>query len=307
MYDNHFPVLLNEVVEMFATNINGTYIDCTLGFGGHSSAILNKINKDGFLIGLDLDSHALNKAKEKLEKIKNKRFSLHHSSYREFPKILSELGIEKVDGFLFDLGISSYQIDSEHRGFSYMRPGPLDMRFNPKKGVTAKELLKSIDEKELVEIIQTYAEIGNAKKISKMIILYRKQKKMNTTEDLKESIYKALNGCSNKIFSRVFQAIRIAVNNEIINLKKTLEIVPQYLNQGGKIAVISFHSIEDRIVKHFFKNNIIVDEKNYYQSKEVKLHRSFNNLTKKPIVAQKDELRINKRSKSAKLRIVELL
>jgi 16S rRNA (cytosine1402-N4)-methyltransferase len=259
------------------------------------------------LIGLDLDSHALNKAKEKLHRIDNKRFSLHHSSYKEFPKILSELGIEKVDGFLFDLGISSYQIDSEHRGFSYMQSSPLDMRFNSQSGITAKKFLNAVKEKELIKIIQTYAEIGHARKISKMIILYRNKKKMNTTEDLKKSIYEALDGCSNKIFSRVFQAIRIAVNNEIRTFKRTLEIVPQYLNQGGRVAVISFHSIEDRITKHFFKNSVMIDEENYYKSKKINDKKKFNVLTKKPIIANKDELLVNRRSRSAKLRVAELL
>ena len=307
MYDNHFPVLLNEVVEGLVTNASGIYIDCTLGFGGHSGAILNKLDEKGFLIGLDLDSHALNKAKEKLYKINDKNFSLHHSSYKEFPKILSELGIEKVDGFLFDLGISSYQIDSEHRGFSYMKSSSLDMRFNSDKGMTAKDFLGSVKERDLTEIIQTYAEVGHAKKISKMIILYRDNKKMNTTEDLKKSIHEALNGCSNKILSRIFQAIRIVVNNEIDTFKETLEIVPQYLNKGGKIAIISFHSIEDRIAKHFLKNNIIVDERDYYKSKKTNFSSSFNVLTKKPIIAKRHELAINRRSKSAKLRIAELV
>ena len=306
MDSNHFPVLSNEVIEMLVTNLEGIYVDCTLGFGGHSSAILKKINSKGFLIGLDLDSHALNKAKEKLQRIKNKHFSLHHCSYIEFPRILSELSIEKVDGFLFDVGISSYHIDSEHRGFSYLKSGPLDMRFNPNQGRTAKELLSSIEEKELIKIIQIYAEVSHARKIAQRIILKRNEKKMNTTEDLKNAIFYSLNGCNNKIISRVFQAIRIAVNNEINIFKETLEIVPQYLNQGGKIAIISFHSIEDRIVKHFFKDNIITDEMNYYDPKILKHDYKFNVLTKKPIQATKKELTINKRSTRAKLRLAEL-
>ena len=303
----HFPVLLNEVIKSFALKKDGIYIDCTLGFAGHSSEILKKITKKGFLIGLDLDSYALDKAKEKLQKGKNKNFSLHHSSYKEFPKILSELGIEKVDGFLFDLGISSHQIDSEHRGFSYMKSNDLDMRFNSNSSLTAKDFLKSVSEQELIELIQIYAELGNAKKIAKKIIQMRDNNKMNTTIDLKNAIFQALDGCSNKIISRVFQAIRIAVNDEINTLKKTLEIVPRYLKKGGRVAIISFHSIEDRIAKHFLKNNLIMNEKNYYEPKSLGENFKFNLITKKPLIPTDKEIKINSRSRSAKLRVAELL
>ena len=303
----HFPVLLNEVIKSFALKKDGIYIDCTLGFAGHSSEILKKITKKGFLIGLDLDPYALNKAKEKLQKEKNKNFSLHHSSYKEFPKILSELGIEKVDGFLFDLGISSHQIDSEHRGFSYMKSNDLDMRFNSNSSLTAKDFLKSVSEQELIELIQIYAELGNAKKIAKKIIQMRDNNKMNTTIDLKNAIFQALDGCSNKIISRVFQAIRIAVNDEINTLKKTLEIVPRYLKKGGRVAIISFHSIEDRIAKHFLKNNLIMNEKNYYEPKSLGENFKFNLITKKPLIPTDKEIKINSRSRSAKLRVAELL
>ena len=307
MKKNHFPVLSNEVIEMFVTNLEGVYVDCTLGFGGHSNAILNKINDKGFLIGLDLDPYALDKAKEKLQKTKSKCFSLYHSSYKEFPKVLSELGIEKVDGFLFDLGISSYQIDSEHRGFSYINSGPLDMRFNPNHGITAKKFLEAVKEKDLIRIMQIYAEVSHAKKIARRIIQKRNERKMNTTEDLKNAIFYSLNGCNNKIVGRVFQAIRIAVNDEINTFKNTLELIPQYLNKGGKIAVISFHSMEDRIVKHFFKNNVIIDEEDYHNPKSLGNDFKFNILTKKPVQATKKELMANSRSKSAKFRLAELL
>ena len=307
MYSDHFPVLLNEVVEMLVTDLEGTYIDCTLGFGGHSSAILKKINKKGFLIGLDLDPYALNKSREKLQEINDKRFSLHHCSYIEFPKILSELGVEKVDGFLFDLGISSYQIDSEHRGFSYMKSGPLDMRFNPEDGITAKEFLNRVNEKELTTILQIYAEVGHAKKIAKAIIKKRDNGSMETTEDLKNAIFNSLNGCTKKIIGQVFQAIRISVNREIETFKNSLRTVPRYLKKGGRVAIISFHSIEDRIAKHFLKNNMMVNENDYYDYEKIEYEFEFNTLTKKPIKAQKEELLMNRRSSSAKLRVAELI
>ena len=303
---HHFPVLVDEVIENLAIKKNGIYIDCTLGFAGHSSEILKKINEKGFLIGFDLDPYALKKAKEKLQYVKNKKFSLYHKSYCEFPETLYELGIKKVDGFLFDLGISSHQIDSEHRGFSYARKSKLDMRFNPENQLDAKEYLYNINEKELILLIQTYAEISHAKKVAKKIIDMTEQNKMETTEDLKKAIYDSLGGCNNKILSRVFQSIRIGVNDEINNFKKTLKLAPQFLKKGGRIAVISFHSIEDRIVKHFFKKNILMNEYDYFKPELNCSDYSFKIITKKPIVASKKEILANSRSKSAKLRIAEL-
>ena len=304
---NHFPVLLDEVIEKLVTDLDGVYVDCTLGFGGHSNAILEKITKHGFLIGLDLDPYALNKAKEKLKKTGNKRFSVHHASYEKFPETLSRLGIDKVNGFLFDLGISSYQIDSEHRGFSYMKEGPLDMRFNPKGGKTAKDVLSEISEKELINILQTYAEISQSGKIAKKIIHERNRKNMNTTSDLKQAILIATNqNCSNKVLSRIFQAIRITVNDEIQTFKNTLLQTPNYLVKGGRICVISFHSIEDRIVKHFFKNSTLINQHDYYDRKKIQTTKTINSLTKKPIIASKKEILSNTKSRSAKLRVAEL-
>ena len=305
--NHHFPVLLDEVIETLVTDIDGVYVDCTLGFGGHSSEILKKISKHGFLIGLDLDPLALNKAKEKLEETGRKEFSVHHASYQEFPEILSKLGIDKVNGFLFDLGISSYQIDSEHRGFSYMKEGPLDMRFNPQGEKTAKDVLLKISETDLIDILQTYAEIGKAGKIAKQIIHERNRKNMNTTSDLKQAIFKASGDtCSNKILSRIFQAIRIIVNDEIKSFKNTLFNTPNYLIKGGRVSVVSFHSIEDRIVKHFFKDATMINEHNYHDREKKINTNTLNPITKKPIIASKNEISSNVRSRSAKLRGAEL-
>jgi len=305
--DYHFPVLLDEVVETLVTDTDGIYVDCTLGFGGHSTEILKKISKHGFLIGLDLDPLALSKAKKKLQETGRKEFSVHHASYQEFPEILSKLGIDKVNGFLFDLGISSYQIDSEHRGFSYMKEGPLDMRFNPKEEKTAKDVLLKISEKDLTDVLQIYAEIGKAGKIAKQIIHERDKKNMNTTSDLKKAVFKAVGDtCSNKILSRIFQAIRIIVNNEIQAFKNTLLRTPNYLVKGGRVSVISFHSIEDRIAKHFFKDGTVINERNYYDRSKGQSTKILNTLTKKPITASKNEIVLNRRSRSAKLRVAEL-
>ena len=298
--------MLEEVVSTLINDKDGIYIDCTVGFGGHSKGILENISNKGFLIGTDLDSYALNKAKEKIKRVKNKRFALYNASYKDIPDILNRLGIKKVNGFLFDLGISSYQIDSEHRGFSYSKEGPLNMRFNEYDKQTAKEYLEKITEFELANIIRIYAEIGNSKKIAREIVKRRNDNKMHTTLDLKKAISKALNNNSNKILSRVFQAIRIGVNDEIQSFKNILKVAPEFLKNGGRIAVISFHSIEDRIVKHFFKNSVIIDEADYYKKDLIKSNAKLKIITKKPITASKKEILLNKRSRSAKLRIAEL-
>jgi len=304
MIINHSPVMLEEVIDMLIINKEGIYIDCTVGFGGHSSEILNSINKKGFLIGTDLDPYALNKAKEKLLKMKKNNFSLYNASYKEIPDILSKLGIKKVDGFLFDLGISSYQVDSEHRGFSYLNEGPLDMRFNPNDNQTAKDFLNDISEFELAKLIKVYAEIGKSKKIAKEII--SNNNKMHTTIDLKNTINNATGTSSNKILSRVFQAIRIGVNDEISNFKETLKTIPFLLKKGGRIVIISFHSIEDRIVKNFFKNSTIIDEYNYYKKDLIKIDTNLKIITKKPLTASNEEIIKNRRARSAKLRVAEL-
>tara|TARA_Y100001970_G_scaffold197398_1_gene240158 strand:+ start:324 stop:1205 length:882 start_codon:yes stop_codon:yes gene_type:complete len=283
----------------------GIYMDCTIGFGGHSESILNKLNSKGKLIGLDLDPYALEQSKKRLSQL-NKNISLHNCCYSVFPQILEKLGINKIDGFLFDLGISSYQIDSTHRGFSYMRNATLDMRFNDSDDniKSAKDLINTISEKELSDALKLYADIKEHVRIAKSIINYRQKKILSTTIDLKDAICNALPYENYKKLSQVFQVIRILVNNEIDNLKKALKSTVDYLAINGKIAIISFHSIEDRIIKHFFKNKVI------YKNSTYDIEYSFNNielkvLTKKPIIESNNNVKRNSRSRSAKLRVAE--
>ena len=283
----------------------GIYMDCTIGFGGHSELILNKLNSKGKLIGLDLDPYALEQSKKRLSQL-NKNISLHNCCYSVFPQILEKLGINKIDGFLFDLGISSYQIDSTHRGFSYMRNATLDMRFNDSDDniKSAKDLINTISEKELSDALKLYADIKEHVRIAKSIINYRQKKILSTTIDLKDAICNALPYENYKKLSQVFQVIRILVNNEIDNLKKALKSTVDYLAINGKIAIISFHSIEDRIIKHFFKNKVI------YKNSTYDIEYSFNNielkvLTKKPIIESNNNVKRNSRSRSAKLRVAE--
>ena len=299
MKSYHTPILTKQIVEYVITKLDGTYIDCTIGFGGHSKEILNKLNNKGKVIGIDLDPYALKMAKENLIR-KYNNIHFYNDSYLNFPEILNELKIKEVDGFIFDLGISSYQVDSKHRGFSYRYDSPLDMRFNPELiGTTAKDILNKYSEKELSQIIKIYGEERYHKKIARKIIETRKKNKINSTFDLKKIIFSVIPYENNKVLSRVFQSIRIAVNDEINNINKTLEKAIKYLKINGKIAVISFHSIEDRIIKHFFKS--IANNSNIDSSEK----QQYKIITKKPIIPLIEEIRQNKRSRSAKLRITE--
>jgi len=223
-----------------------------------------------------------------------------------FPQILEKMGINKVDGFLFDLGISSYQIDSEHRGFSYMQDAPLDMRFNcnDPNTITAKELINTISKNELSNALKIYANISDHSKIVRNIINERNKNQLHSTFDLRKAISKSFPYENYKKLSQVFQVIRILVNNEIEIIKETLKLTMKYLKIGGKIAVISFHSVEDRIIKHFFKNLIIYKNLSYdieYQNSTAQLKI----LTKKPIMEAGVDTKLNPRARSAKLRVAE--
>ena len=303
----HVPILCEEVVENLVIRPKGIYMDCTVGFGGHSESILKKLDNKGWLLGVELDPYALKNANKKLSQ-NYKNFSFYNCSYVDFPQILTKNKLKTIDGFLFDLGISSYQVNSSHRGFSYQSNGPLDMRFNPedKNKNSAKDILNSISQERLTEILKLYSEDKNYRKISKSIINYREKNGITTTDDLKNAVNNVTPyQKKNKTLSKVFQAIRIIVNDEINILKNTLKSTLNHLNVDGRIAVITFHSIEDRIVKHFFNNNVFYkDTKTYdieYKNSEYKL----NPINKKPFLPSLDEIKKNSRSRSAKLRIAK--
>jgi len=300
----HIPILTDEIADNLITKKDGIYIDCTIGFGGHSTKLLNNLSTSARILGFDLDPCALKEAKKKLRGNHN-NITFHNSSFLDFPHILKEYNIDKVDGFLFDLGISSYQVDSELRGFSYRFNSPLDMRFNPKSSqMTAADIVNNFTKKDLEEIIRLYGEEKNYRKIVSNIISYRKTQKIITTFDLKKIIFNSMPYGNVKTLSRVFQSLRIATNNEIEAIKQTLVKTIEYLKIGGRIAVISFHSLEDRIIKHFFKDQIIFISKNKIKNDYTE-YIEFKPLTKKPILPTKIEIKNNKRSSSAKLRIAE--
>ena len=304
----HEPVLLNETVDNLVMNKNGIYVDGTVGFAGHASHIISKLNDKGKLIGIDLDPYALKYSKDSLSKFPKKSYSLYKGNFSEFSKILQKIGISKVDGLVVDLGISSYQIDSKHRGFSYRYDSDLDMRFDPENKISAKQFLNNIDELSLSHTIKNLGEEKQYKKIASNIVKYSRLNKMNTTYDLKHAIEEVSSKrYINKTLSRVFQAIRMKVNNEIDNLNNFLNLSLKYVKKGGRIAVITFHSIEDKIVKNFFKDHSISCTCPNTFPICICNHQASLKIIKKSISASDFEIKNNPRSRSARLRIVECL
>ncbi len=305
----HVPVMLNEVVDGLSIVENGVYVDCTVGGGGHSLRIVQKL-KNGHLYAFDRDEDAIKKSTETLKDFK-KNITLIKANFHDAPSILKEMGVTEIDGFLVDLGVSSYQIDEGDRGFSFVHDGRLDMRMDRSEDVeTAEEIVNSFSEQRLVEIMQEYGEEEFAKPIAKNIVLARQKARIETTFRLKEIIESSMpkkvvysrGGASKK----VFQALRIYINRELDGLDKFLEEMIDMLRVGGRGVVLTFHSLEDRIVKNVFKlesTNCICPPKTpiciCHHKAKVRL------VNRKPIVASEKEQQENSRSTSAKLRIVE--
>lgn len=305
----HTPVMLNEVIDGLNIKANGIYVDCTVGGGGHSFEIAKKL-KGGHLYAFDRDEDAIKKSSQTLEKFKDK-VTLIKSNYKEAPEKLKELGVEGIDGFLIDLGVSSYQIDEGDRGFSFVHNGPLDMRMDRKeKTLTAQEIVNTFSCEELAKIFQMYGEEEFAKSIAKNIVTERQKKKIETTFELRDIIEKSMpkkvvysrGGASKK----VFQALRIYINRELDGLDKLLENLVEMLNTNGRACILTFHSLEDRIVKNVFKEkstDCICPPKTPIcicgHKASVKL------VNRKPILASDAEQKENSRSTCAKLRIVE--
>ena len=314
----HIPVLLNEVISGLEIKPNGIYVDLTLGGAGHSSEIAKKLS-NGILIGFDKDVEAISESTKKLSNVikiskdglpKAGEALLINKDFKLAPEILKNLGIESVDGILIDLGVSSHQIDTPSRGFSFKTPGDLDMRMDQSQSLTAKKLVNELSEEQLKKIFWEFGEEEFASKLAKNIVKERQNGPIETTLQLNEIVENALP--KKVVFSRggaakkVFQALRIAVNGELDNLKETLENLIEMLKPGGKICIISFHSLEDRIVKSVFKEKSLGCVCPPSFPKCVCNHKaSIKIITKKPIVASEQELKQNSRSASAKLRIAE--
>ena len=295
----HAPVLLKDTIFQLLTNPNGIYLDCTVGYGGHAVKIAEQLTSSGQLIGMDLDPYALSYTEKRLAATQAS-YSLHHKNYREYPKLLQRLGINKLTGMLFDLGSSSSQIDSGHRGFSFRYDAPLDMRFNPDKGISAVEYLNKSNVDEISATIYKYSEERYHKKIAYSIHKSIQKNAMNTTFDLKHAIERSVNPrFLTKSLSRVFQAIRIKVNDELDSIQQALKSSIKWLDVGGRIAIISFHSLEDRIVKQYFKKLAIKCICPPHNPICICNHKPLIKIiTKKAIKARNEEIKENRRSRS---------
>lgn len=306
---NHTSVLLNETIEGLKIKPDGIYVDGTLGGGGHSFEIAKRLNDNGRLIGIDQDEAAILAAGERLKDFGDKVIIVR-SNYRNALSVLHDLGIEKIDGMMLDLGVSSYQLDTQERGFSYRYDAPLDMRMDLRQTLTAKDIVNGYSETELFHIIRDYGEDRFAKNIAKHIVMARAKKPIKTTGELNEIIRAAIpakmraeGGHPSK---RTYQAIRIECNKELEVLKESLEELIGILNPGGRLCIITFHSLEDRIVKTAFKKaeNPCTCPPSFPVCVCGKKSQG-KVITGKPVLPCEEEMESNPRSKSAKLRIFE--
>lgn len=306
---HHVSVLLDECIENLNIKPDGVYVDCTMGGAGHSKEIVKKLSNKGLFIGFDQDKNAIKTAKERLSEYSD-RVKFVHSNFENIKDELEKIGVYKIDGVLADLGVSSHQLDEADRGFSYMQDAPLDMRMDVRCEFSAYDVVNGYTEEELAKIIKDYGEENWAKRIAKFIVEERKEKKIETTKELVDIIKKAIPKKARidgpHPAKRTFQAIRIEVNNELGVITKMIEDASSIMNKGGRICIITFHSLEDRIVKNAFKELSLdcicpphlpmcqCDKKS-----EVKI------ITRKPIVPTDEEIEVNPRSRSAKLRVAE--
>ena len=284
----HTPVLLEEAIRFLAPIDNGIYVDSTLGLGGHTEKILQACSPTGQVIGFEWDASALDLAQKRLKPF-GKRFLALHRNYTETREGLAEMNIQKVDGLLLDLGVSSLQFDSAARGFSFQADGPLDMRMDNRTRLTAEKIINSFNKEDLADIFYYYGEERQARRIAAYIVEERAHKRISTTSHLSriiaQAVPKKFQPKKIHVATKVFQALRIAVNKELDNLTSILDSITQILKPGARVCVITFHSLEDRLVKWKFRDNPL-------------LHI----LTKKPVIPSAEEIKINPRARSAKLR-----
>ena len=291
----HNPVLLKQSVDALVTNPDGIYVDCTFGGGGHSREILSRLSEKGRLFSFDQDLDALKNA------IDDPRFTLVNQNFRFLENSMLAYGVSHVDGILADLGVSSHQFDEARRGFSTRSNAPLDMRMNVMQGLDAKKIINDYEEEELADIFYHYGELREARKLAREIVHHRKSKKIETTEDLKNLFSYIPAFKQNKFFAQVFQAVRIEVNQELEVLKEMLVQSYKILKVEGRLVVISYHSLEDRLVKRFLKNGMFEGEpqRDIYGN----YAKAFELLKTKAIIPDDKEIEENSRARSAKMRI----
>ncbi len=294
----HTPVLYRETLDLININPKGIYVDCTYGGGGHSKGILSALGKEGKLIAFDQDKDAQNNLTN------DPRVIFIPENFRHLKRFLRLYDALPVDGILADLGVSSHQFDTGERGFSTRFNGPLDMRMNISQSKTAADILLEYDETGLHKMFEKYGEVTNSKTLAAHIIKNRKTTHLKTIDAFKALLQPVIMGNPNKYLAQVFQALRIEVNDELGALEEMLEQLPVVMKKGARCAIISFHSMEDRLVKNFFKNAGLDNENENPFGREKK-EPVFKLVTKKPVMAGKEETKINPRSRSAKLRVAE--
>lgn len=293
----HEPVLARESIEVLNVKPDGTYVDATFGGGGHSALILAQLGDNGRLLGFDQDEDAARNAPE------DERFQFVNHNFRYLKRFLKLHGIRRVDGILADLGVSSYQLDQPERGFSYRHDSALDMRMNRQEGRTAADVLNEYDADALQQLFGAYGEVRNARTLSRAVVSQREHRPLRTVDDFLTLLDPLVKGHRQRYLAQVFQALRIEVNDEMGALREFLEQSLEVLAPGGRLAVIAYHSVEDRMVKNFLKTGNVEGkvEKDFYGN----IHRPFHLICKKPKVPDEEEIRRNPRARSAKLRAGE--
>ena len=295
MNEYHVPVLLEECLDALDIKKNGTYVDVTFGGGGHSKKILERLGETGALIGFDQDADAAKNVPD------DARFHFAHSNYKHLKRFLRLFGYRQVDGILADLGVSSHQLDVAERGFSFRFEADLDMRMNQQGEKTAIDIINDYSAKELQRVFGEYGEVRNSKTLAERIVQERQRYTIKTSTQFLNIIGPLIRGQRNRYLAQVFQALRIEVNDEIQSIKTFLEEAAEVLPVGGKLVIISYHSLEDRVVKNFLKfgNFEGKPEKDFYGN----ILKPFKMLTRKPILPTPEEVKLNPKSRSAKLRI----
>lgn len=294
----HVPVMLNEALQALAIQPDGVYVDCTFGGGGHSRGILQLLGPKGKLLAFDQDEDA----KQNLPDDPRLLFVPHN--FRHIQRMLRLHGISQVDGILADLGVSSHQFDEAERGFSIRFDAPLDMRMDQRQPRTAFDIVQQYTEPQLHKLFERYGEVTNAKTLARTLVAIRGQVSLQTIDSFKNAIRSVVKGNPNRYFAQVFQALRIEVNEEMTVLQELLQQIPPLLKPGGRVAIITFHSLEDRLVKNFFKRGTFEEaDENPFVSN---VHRNeLKVITKKPLEPGPEELKRNPRSRSARLRVAE--
>jgi 16S rRNA (cytosine1402-N4)-methyltransferase len=300
----------DECLKALITDPGGTYVDGTLGNGGHAEKIFELLEKGGMLIAFDRDADAIERVSGKLQSGAGKRVELVHDNYADMADRLDQLGIDKVSGLLLDLGVSSFQLDRAERGFSFQQDGPIDMRMDQTRGITAADLVNTADEQELADIIYRFGEDRSARRIAGAIVKARSAGKIETTGQLAAIVERAKGGRKGRKThpaTQTFQALRMAVNDELAGIEQVLETMIGRIVQGGRIVVLTFHSLEDRLVKQFF-NRHVPREESLQQGgvRRICEEPPVQWIWKKPLTASKEEQTANPRSRSAKLRAVEV-